>query len=478
MARETGHGYVPPGKREDAARQAAADKKKVDEVYRELLARAPENKVEPRIEPMARLLDMLGNPERAYPVIHVTGTNGKTSTARMIDALLGAHELRVGRFTSPHLSSVTERISIDGEPIGADDFVRVYSEVKPFLELTDADLSAAGENKLTYFEVLAALAFAAFADAPVEVAVLEVGMGGLWDATNVADGQVDVVMPISYDHQQYLGDTLTLIAGEKAGIIKDAGSSPVLAAPPTVVVAAQPEEAAAVLNARIGAVGARGVHEGADYGLVRRDPAVGGQLLTLKGLSREFEDVFLPLHGAHQSVNAASALAAVDAFLTGGDRDLDPDVVAEGFAAVTSPGRLELVRSSPAVLVDAAHNPAGAAVLADALEEAFAFSRVVGVVGMLADKNAEEFLAAIEPVLDTVVVTRSSSPRSLDPADLAEIAIEIFGESRVIEVSTLDDALLRAVEEVDRGEDLGAGVVVTGSITTVADARILFGRGA
>lgn len=476
MARKAEHGYVPPEKRAEAKRQAAADREKVDEVYRELLARAPENKVEPRLEPMTRLLDLLGNPQRAYPVIHITGTNGKTSVARMIDSLLGAHELRVGRFTSPHLSSVTERISIDGEPIGADDFVRIYHEVKPFLELADADLAASGENKLTYFEVLAALALAAFADAPVEVAVLEVGMGGLWDATNVADGQVDVILPISYDHQQFLGDTLTLIAGEKAGVIKDAASSPVLSAPPAVVVATQQQEAADVLNARIAEVGARGLHEGTDFGLVRRAQAVGGQLLTINGLSREFEDVFVPLHGAHQGANAAAALAAVDAFLTGGDRDLDPDVVAEGFASVQSPGRLELVRSSPAVLVDAAHNPAGAAALADALEEAFAFSRVVGVIGMLADKDAEEFLAAIEPVLDTVVVTKSSSPRALDSGDLAEIAIDLFGDDRVIEVPKLDDALVRAIEEVDRSEDIGAGVIVTGSITTIAEARILFGR--
>lgn len=477
MAGDSQQGYVPPGKRAEAKQAAAAEKRRVDEVHRELLARAPENKVEPRLEPMVRLLDLLGNPQRAFPVIHVTGTNGKTSAVRMIDSLLTAHELRVGRFTSPHLSSVTERISIDGAPIGTDDFVRVYHEVEPFLDLVDADLQAAGENSLTYFEVLAALAFAAFADAPVEVAVIEVGMGGLWDATNVADGQVDVIMPISYDHQQYLGDTLTLIAGEKAGIIKDSDESAVLDGPPTVVVASQVDESADVLNDRIAAVGAHALREGSDFGLVRRDTAVGGQLVTLQGLSREFPDIFVPLHGAHQARNAAVALAAVDAFLTGGDRDLDPEVVAEGFSAATSPGRLELVRSSPAVIVDAAHNPAGAAVLADALEEAFAFSRLVGVVGMLADKDAEEFMAAIEPVLDTVVVTRSSSPRALDPDDLTEIAIDIFGESRVITVPKLDDALLRAVEEVDRTEELGAGVIVTGSITTVAEARILFGRG-
>ncbi|WGW13977.1 folylpolyglutamate synthase/dihydrofolate synthase family protein [Saxibacter everestensis] len=468
--------YQPPGSKYLVREEAARNKAAVAGVYEALLRRAPENRVEPRLDAVRRVLELLGDPHRAYPVIHVTGTNGKTSTSRMIDALLSAHELRVGRFTSPHLSSVTERISIDGQPISAGDFIRTYEEVEPLLLLVDNELGDRGEPLITYFEALTVLAFAAFADAPVEVAVLEVGMGGLWDSTNVADGQVAVISPVSLDHQQYLGDTIGEIATEKAGIIKDFSSSEVLGEAPWVVLAAQEPEADDIFAARIEEVGARGLKSGVNFGLTSREVAVGGQQISLQGVSRSYQDIFLPLHGAHQADNAALALAAVEVFLTGAERELDPEVVQQGFAAVTSPGRLEIVRTSPTVLLDAAHNAAGAVALAEALQEAFSFARVIGVIGVLADKDAEALLEALEPVLELIIVSKSSSPRSYDPEELGALAADIFGEDRVIVVPKLDDALVRAVEEVDIGMDHGSGVVVTGSVTTVADARSLLGR--
>jgi dihydrofolate synthase/folylpolyglutamate synthase len=448
-----------------------ASAERLDEVYREILDRTPEHDLVPSLDRIAAVCHLLGDPQRAFRVVHLTGTNGKTSTTRMVERLLREHSLRTGRFTSPHLSDVRERICLDGEPIAAERFVEVYEEVLPYLDLVDARSGESDGPLLTFFEVLVAMAYAAFADAPVEVGVIEVGMGGSWDATNVADGNVAVVMPIAIDHERFLGSDVATIAAEKAGIIK----------PGAVAVAAeQPEAAMRVLVAHADAVGARLIREGIDFSLVRREVAVGGQLLTISGLGGTYEDVFLPLHGAHQAHNAACALVAVEAFLAGaraGSREavpaLDGDVVGAGFAGVDSPGRLELVRRSPTILVDAAHNPAGAKVLAEAIEESFTFGRLVGVVGILADKDAVGILDALQPVLDEVVVTRSSSGRSMPVEDLAQLAEDVFGEERVHRASRLDEAIDVAAGFAERGGQIGGGVLVTGSITTVADARIL-----
>lgn len=332
-------------------------------VEKELTARFPESRPQPSLDRIRALVDLLGEPQRAYPVIHVTGTNGKTSTSRMIDTLLRAFNLRTGRYTSPHVESVTERISIDGEPISVARFVETYDDVAPYVRLVDAQQPV----RMSYFEVLVGMAYAAFADAPVDVAVVEVGMGGAWDATNVADGQVAVVTPISLDHTHYLGDTTEQIAREKAGIIK----------PGTLaILAQQPLDAAQVLLRRAVEVDATVAREGLEFGVLRRDVAMGGQLLRLQGLGGVYDEVFLPLHGAHQAHNASCALAAVEAFF-GGKQQLDADVVRQAFATVTSPGRLEVVRRGPTVLLDAAHNPAGARATAEALTEAFTFTRLV-----------------------------------------------------------------------------------------------------
>ncbi|MEV1290024.1 folylpolyglutamate synthase/dihydrofolate synthase family protein [Micromonospora sp. NPDC049679] len=417
-----------------------------------------------RIEQM---LDVLGSPQRAYPAIHLTGTNGKTSTARMIDSLLRAFGLHTGRYTSPHLETVRERISLDGEPVSEERFVSTYRDIAPLAALVDKRAS----EPLTYFDMTTALAFATFADAPVDVGIIEVGLGGADDATNVLGAGVCVITPIGLDHTEWLGDTIEDIALAKAGIIhRDA----------TVVCAAQEEEAARPILERCAEVGATIAREGSEFGVMRRAVAVGGQVLTLQGLGGVYEDVFVPLHGAHQAQNAAVALAAVEAFLgAGATRMLDVEIVREGFAGTSSPGRLERVRNAPTVLLDGAHNPHGMTATVTALQEEFAFSRLVGVLAVLGDKDAAGLVELLEPVLDALVVTTNSSPRAMPAEELAAVAIEFFGEDRVTVADNIPDAIEEAVasaeSRVDR-ELSAVGVLITGSMVTVADARRLFKR--
>jgi dihydrofolate synthase/folylpolyglutamate synthase len=425
-----------------------------------------EDRMIPDLERIALLCDLLGSPQRGYPSIHLTGTNGKSSTARMIDALLQGFGLRPGRYTSPHLDSVTERITIDGQPLTDEQFTAVYDEIAPYVELVDSRMPL----PMTFFEVLTAMAFAAFADAPADVAVLEVGLGGSWDATNVVDARTAVVLPIGLDHMPLLGTTLTEIATEKAGIIS-AGA--------TVVLAQQEPEAAEVLLRRCVDVGATVAREGLEFGVVSRATAVGGQLLSLQGLGGRYDDIYLPLHGAHQAANAAAALAAIEAFLGGGDKGmLDVELIREGFARTASPGRLEVVRTSPTVLLDAAHNAPGMAATVAALTDAFAFTHLVAVVACLADKDVVAMLEVLEPAVAQVVVTQNGSPRALPVDDLRDVATDVFGEDRVQVEDSLDDALSTAVALADaEAEYGGAGVLVTGSIVTVGEARTLLRRG-
>ena len=439
------------------------------EVYQGILDRSPEHDFEPTLDRVREVCDLLGHPERAYRVVHVTGTNGKTSTSRMIERLLREHGLRTGRFTSPHLTSVTERIAIDGEPVSAERFVELWQDVAPYVHMVDTRSLAAGGPRLSFFEVLTVMAFAAFADAPVDVAVIEVGLGGTWDATNVVDAEVAVITPISYDHERWLGHDLVDIAGEKAGILTDGA---------TLVMAAQREEVDGVVLAAAAEHGVRVLREGVDLQVAGRRVAVGGQLLDLSTTGGLYTEVFLPLHGAHQASNSLLALAAAEAVLRDGGA-LSGELVEAAFADLHSPGRLEVVRSSPTVLVDAAHNPHGVEALVAGVRDAFSFERLVGVVGILEDKDAEQILAGLEPLLDEVVVTRSTSPRAHDVDDLALIATEVFGEDRVHAVERLDEAIALAVELSEgaaEGSPTGAGVLVTGSVTMAAEARTLFGR--
>jgi dihydrofolate synthase/folylpolyglutamate synthase len=439
------------------------------EVYAGIIDRAPEHDFTPTLDRVLEVCDLLGNPQRAYRVVHITGTNGKTSTSRMIERLVREHGLRTGRFTSPHLTSVTERIAIDGEPISGEAFVALWQDVAPYVHMVDQRSLARGGPRLSFFEVLTVMAFAAFADAPVDVAVIEVGLGGTWDSTNVVQPEVAVITPIARDHERWLGHELTQIAGEKAGIIKDGV---------TLVLAEQRDEVDGVVLAVAAERGARVLREGIDLEVVERQVGVGGQLISLRTPGALYTDIFLPLHGAHQAHNSLLALVAAEALLSDGG-SLAAEVVEPAFAAMDSPGRLELVRTSPSVLVDAAHNPAGIEALVLAVQEAFSFERLVGVVGILDDKDAEQMLAGLEPLLDAIVVTRSTSPRSHDVDDLAAIAVEVFGEDRVHMVDRLDHALSAAVELAEGGTEgspTGAGVLVTGSVTMAAEARVLIGR--
>jgi dihydrofolate synthase/folylpolyglutamate synthase len=415
------------------------------------------------------LLDLLGSPQRAYPAIHITGTNGKTSAARMIDSLLAAHGLRTGRYTSPHLATVRERISVDGEPVTEERFVEVYEEVAPVATFLDQQEAA---ESLTFFDVTTAMALAAFADTPVDVAVVEVGLGGTDDATNVLQANTCVIMPIGLDHTEWLGDTVADIAAAKAGIVYSGA---------TVVSAAQEEVALEPIVERCEEVGATLVVEGSHFGVLRRDVAVGGQLLALQGLGGVYEDVFVPLHGAHQAQNAAVALAAVEAFLGvgAGERQLDADTVRDGFARASSPGRLERVRTAPTILLDAAHNPHGMTATVAALTEEFAFSRLIAVLAVMADKDATGVLELLEPVVDAIVVTRNSSSRAMPAERLGELAREVFGDERVRVEPYLPDAIETAVALAESDVDsslAGVGIVITGSVVTVADARTLLAR--
>jgi folylpolyglutamate synthase/dihydropteroate synthase len=531
---------------------AADDRARLREVEREILARRPEHAIDPTLDRISALVTLLGDPHRAYPVIHITGTNGKTSTARMTERLLRERGLRTGLFTSPHLSSIRERICVDGEPVSAQTFIAAYEEIQFYLDMVDAQQPA----RLSFFEVLTGMAFAIFADAPVDVAVIEVGMGGTWDSTNVVDGAVAVVTPISIDHTRYLGETVEQIAADKAGIIKPGAIA---------VIAQQPPAAAEVLLRRAADVGATVAREGLEFGVLSRELAIGGQQVVLRGLLGDYDGLFLPLFGAHQAGNLACALAAVEAFARadpvgapasgdaehnghepgggdaarrglaglgrpgpgfdgtgsdgtgsdgaelqeagqrGGGTDgaafdrigldrleaarlggdsragpLDISLVRDAVAAMSSPGRLEVVRRSPVVVVDAAHNPAGMAATVAALEEAFGFSELIAIVAVSEDKDVPGILDQLEPVAARLVATTNSSGRAMDAEDLADAAEGIFGEDRISVADRLDDAIeigVALADEADAGGGQGGAVVlITGSVITAGEARLLLTR--
>jgi dihydrofolate synthase/folylpolyglutamate synthase len=431
------------------------------EIVARLTSRWPEHRVAPSLGRIRALTELLGDPQRSYSVIHLTGTNGKGSTAAMIESLLRADGLRTGRFTSPHLMSVTERITIDGEPISDERFDDVWREIEPYVALVDQ--REIDGVQMTFFEIITAMAYAAFADAPVDVAVVEVGLGGAWDATNVADAGVAVVTPIDLDHTHLLGRTITEITREKAGIIKPGAHA---------ILAGQSPEAAEVLLARCVEVGALPQREGVDFGVIDRKLAVAGQVVRLSSADGPIDEIFLPLYGAHQAANAAQALAAAEAFL--GLKALQPDVVREGFAQVHFPGRLEVVRRSPPVVLDAAHNPHGAGATAAGITEAFAFAPLIGVIAVMADKDARGILQVFEEIMNNVVITQvASTSRGMPAEALGEVAEEIFGASRVTVVPRLDDAIDRAVELAEADGVGSPGVLITGSVVAVGEARTL-----
>ena len=455
---------------------SAEELRALAEVEDELNERWPETKIEPSLDRIEMLMDLLGHPERSFDVIHIAGTNGKSSTARMVDSLLRAFHRRVGLVTSPHLQRVTERIGIDGQPIHPRDYVRIWHEIKPFVEMVDAQ----SDVPMSKFEVLVGLSYAAFADAPVDVAVVEVGLGGRWDATNVVNADVSVITPVGLDHTAYLGDTLAEIAGEKAGIIKprEDADDPLTPNENIVVIAEQDPEAMRVILQQAVDVEAGVARSGSEFAALESRIAVGGQQVNIQGLGGLYEDIFLPLHGEHQAKNAAVALAAVEAFFgASAGHPLDVATVRNGFAQAISPGRLERVRTSPTTFIDAAHNPHGAKALGAALDRDFDFARLIGVLSIFADKDATGILTALEPYLTEVVITQNSSPRALDAYDLTETARDIFGEERVHVADNLPGAYAQAVELAEDAEvQSGSGIIITGSVVTAGDARAMFGK--
>lgn len=433
------------------------DQERIDAIEKALLARWPENRIAPTLERIAALVDILGSPQLTYPTIHVGGTNGKTTTARMIDALLFEMGLRTGRFTSPHLESYLERICINGQPIDAKELIFSFNDVSPYFDLMDSKF----DNPISFFEAITTLAFAAFAEHPIDVGVIEVGMGGQWDATNVVDADVSVITPIGLDHMEYLGNTITEIAATKAGIIKEQGF---------VVLAQQTPEAAVELLRRAAEVSADVAREGLEYSIDSRAIAVGGQLISITGLRGHYDDIFLPLHGKHQASNAAAALIAVEAFF--GEQDLDIDAVRSGFANVTSPGRCEVIHREPTIILDAAHNPHGAKAIAETMQSEFTFDDVTGIVALMADKDALGILQALEPIMNQIIVTTNSSERSMKVAELTKLATQVFGADRVFAEDTLQAAIDRAIKDALRPlSDESLAILITGSVVTVGEAR-------
>jgi dihydrofolate synthase/folylpolyglutamate synthase len=375
----------------------------------------------------------------------------------MVDSLLFEMGLRTGRFTSPHLESYLERICINGQPIDAKEMIFSFNDISPYLDLMDTKF----DNPISFFEAITALAFAAFAEHPIDVGVIEVGMGGQWDATNVVDADVSVIMPIGLDHMEYLGNTIAEIATTKAGIIKEQGF---------VVLAQQEPEAAVELLRRAAEVGADVAREGLEYSIDSRAIAVGGQLISITGLRGHYDDIFLPLHGKHQASNAAAALIAVEAFF--GEQDLDIDAVRAGFANVTSPGRCEIIHRDPTIILDAAHNPHGAKAIAETIQSEFTFDDVTGIVALMADKDALGILQALEPIMNQIIVTTNSAARSMPVSDLEALATQVFGADRVFAQLTLADAIEKAIKDSVRPlSDESLAILITGSVVTVGEAR-------
>lgn len=435
------------------------DQERIDAIEAALLKRWPETKIAPTLERIAALVDVLGSPQLTYPTIHVGGTNGKTTTARMIDSLLFEMGLRTGRFTSPHLESYLERISINGQPIDPKAMIFSYNDIAAYLDFMDTKF----DTPISFFEAITALAFAAFAEHPIDVGVIEVGMGGEWDATNVVNSDVAVIMPIDLDHTEYLGSTIAEIAKTKAGIIKE-GSF--------VVLAQQQPEAAVELLKQAALVGADIAREGIEYVIESRTLAVGGQLLTIKTPKDTYEEIFLPLHGKHQASNAAAALVAVEAFF--GEQELDYEAVLAGFANVQSPGRCEVLHRDPTVIIDAAHNPHGAKALTETIESEFTFDEVIGVFAAMGDKDIEGALIELEKVMDSIIVTKNSSSRSAAVADVEALATKIFGSDRTFSADSLEVAIEKAIKDSLRplSEDT-IGILITGSVVTAGEARAI-----
>jgi dihydrofolate synthase/folylpolyglutamate synthase len=413
----------------------------------ELQGRQPEHLPEPDLERIRALATLLADPQLTYPTIHVTGTNGKTTTARLAAAIACAHGLTTGLFTSPHLASVTERFEICGDPMAEEAFGEEFEHLLAYLRTVDERV-----GRVTYFEALTALAYLSFADAPVALGVFEVGMGGTWDATNLVSGDVAVLCPIGLDHPQ-LGSTIAEVTGEKAGIIKQGK---------VAVVREQEDEALEVIRQRCEEQIATLLLEGRDWELADLTPAVGGQAIAIRGLHATYDDILLPIYGEHAAHSAAAAVVAVEALL---ERPLDRDAVRLALGAATSPGRLEVAARRPLVILDGAHNPTAARALVEALPDTFTWDRLHLVMGVFADKDLDGIVGPLAPLADVGYAATVESVRARPPHEVADamIAHDIPTET----FTTVRDALDAAASAASDG-DL---ILVTGSLYTVADAR-------
>ncbi len=437
---------------------------RLDEVEKALLNRWPETRIAPTLDRIAALVDALGSPQLSYPTIHIAGTNGKTTTTRLIDSLCFQLGMRTGRFTSPHLESFLERICINGESISPEGMIATYDDIGLYLDMIDSRMP----NKLSFFESMCALSFVAFSEFPVDVGIFECGMGGEWDSTNVIKADVSVITPIGFDHMEYLGDTLDKIALTKSGIIKESSFA---------VLARQEPEVAQVLMHKCAQVDATPIREGIEYSVKNRALAVGGQLISIAGVYGEYNDLFLPLHGAHQASNAATAIAAVEVFA--GESKLDEGVVREALVNATSPGRCEIIMRNPTVIIDAAHNPHGAQSLKRTISEEFDFDSIIGVIAPMGDKDVDGILEELESVVNRVIVSKNSSHRAADLSELRASAQGIFGSERVTAIESLQEALVKAIEQakLDNGvSDSNTAVLVAGSVVTAGEARGIIRR--
>lgn len=391
--------------------------------------------INPDISRITNMCRLLGNPETAYPVVHITGTNGKTSTARMIRSILSEAGYKTALFTSPHLVSYTERFLIDGEPISEEDFAEILDRVIPVIEITNA----AGLNgRVTQFEALCAMAFLYFREQSVDAAVIEVGMGGTWDSTNVVNPEVAVITNIALEHTDRLGDTVSAIAGEKSGIIK--GNC-------VVITGVEQGEALAVLDKRAEHVGA-----------------------TVMLLGRDFDipDAKTNLKGAHQVLNMAMAYAAAAEFLNrafGRTPDDYGGIASRALLKADSPGRLETLEENPLVVIDGAHNPAGAAKLAEAVKTEFEYDRLILVLGVLADKDVGGIVEMLAPLADRIIATSPDYYRAM-PADALAETIKRVNSNVLVEPDT--------VKAVEKAKELAGEtdlVLVTGSLYVIGEIK-------
>ncbi len=422
--------------------------------------RAAEHRINPSLDRVRKVLDALGDPQGMFPAIVIAGTNGKSSTTRLVDAIARAHGIRSGAYTSPHLVSMTERILIDGHPISETRFVESLNEIYPIILMMEDRLG----EKLTGFELMTVLALSEFAEAPMHMAALEIGIGGTWDAVNVVDAGVTAITTIDYDHQNWLGNTIESIAGNKAGVIKPGAIS---------VVQRQLPEAMEVIELTANEMQAKLLVQDRDFS-VTTTTAVGGQLVTIQTPRENYQDLFLGVHGAHQAVNAATALVAVENLL-GDDDPLNPAAIGHAFETFKMPGRLEVVHRSPTVVIDIAHNPNGAEVLAIALPAAMTFSHLTCVIGVLDDKDVSGIVSALVPLVDHWIVTTAPSERAITAADLAAEVVAIAGAARVEVIPNIADAMDAALVAADSA-GAGSGVLITGSATVAGAGKARFSK--